>query len=252
MLLQASAQDKDTVIAAAFDVPGSPFIGNAVNAQVRISSDLDAGLADAEVFIDFTRPVGTLAHLSKCVTHQVAMVIGTTGFDVAGKAAIAEAGKHIPIVFAPNMSVGVNTAFKLLELAAKALQDGYDIEIVEMHHKHKVDAPSGTAVKMGEIIAEAQGSTLAERAVYSREGHTGARPDNAIGFATLRGGDVVGDHTVVFASEGERIEISHKSSSRVSYATGSMRAAHFLAKRLRAQQAGVYDMQDVLGLREQH
>jgi 4-hydroxy-tetrahydrodipicolinate reductase len=173
-------------------------------------------------------------------------VIGTTGFSDAQKAEIAAIAKDIAIVMAPNMSVGVNATFKLLEIAAKMLGEGYDIEIIEAHHRHKVDAPSGTALRMGEVIADALGEKLDDVAVYAREGHTGERKAGSIGFATIRGGDIVGDHTVLFAGEGERIEISHKSSSRQSYAQGSLRAARFL----RAQSTGLYDMQDVLGLRK--
>ena len=175
----------------------------------------------------------------------VAMVIGTTGFSEVQKAEIAAAAKDIPIMLAPNMSVGVNVTLKLLELAAKAMATGYDIEIIEAHHRHKVDAPSGTALKMGEVIAQAQGRSLADCAVYTREGITGERDPSSIGFATIRGGDIVGDHTVLFAGTGERIEISHKSSSRATYAQGSLRAVRFLA----AKQNGMFDMFDVLGLR---
>jgi 4-hydroxy-tetrahydrodipicolinate reductase len=174
------------------------------------------------------------------------MVIGTTGFDDAQKAQIAESARDIAIVMAPNMSVGVNVTFKLLEMAAKALSTGYDIEIIEAHHRHKVDAPSGTALKMGEVIAESLGRDLKDCAVYERYGQTGERDPSTIGFATIRGGDIVGDHTVLFAGTGERIEISHKSSSRAGYAQGSLRAARFLADKRR----GLFDMFDVLGLRE--
>jgi 4-hydroxy-tetrahydrodipicolinate reductase len=249
MLLDAAAQDSNITVVAAFEHAASPLLGNTVHPGLKITADVAAGLAHADVMIDFTQPAGTLAHLPHCLATNTALVIGTTGFEEAGKATINAASRSIPIMFAPNMSVGVNLSFKLLELAAQVLKDGYDVEIVEMHHKHKVDAPSGTALKMGEIVAEAQGSRLADRAVYSREGVTGARPANAIGFATLRGGDIVGDHTVVFAGEGERIEITHKSSSRATYAAGSMRAAHFLLTQLQAKKTGLFDMQDVLGLR---
>ena len=186
-----------------------------------------------------------MAHLAVCRRLGVAMVIGTTGFSEAQKAQIAEAAKDIPIMLAPNMSVGVNVTLKLLELAAKAMDTGYDIEIIEAHHRHKVDAPSGTALKMGEVIAKAQGRTLADCAVYTREGITGERDPSSIGFATIRGGDIVGDHTVLFAGTGERIEISHKSSSRATYAQGSLRAVRFLA----GKHNGMFDMFDVLGLR---
>jgi 4-hydroxy-tetrahydrodipicolinate reductase len=196
------------------------------------------------VLIDFTRPEGTMAHLAACRAMGVALVIGTTGFSEVQKAQIAEAAKHIPIMMAPNMSVGVNVTMKLLAMAAKALHTGYDIEIVEAHHRHKVDAPSGTALKMGEVIAQALGRDLKDCAVYAREGVTGERDPSSIGFATIRGGDIVGDHTVLFAGTGERIEISHKSSSRATYAQGSLRAVRFLA----GHRAGLFDMFDVLGL----
>jgi 4-hydroxy-tetrahydrodipicolinate reductase len=249
MLLEACAADAATSLVAALDAPNSPALGVSVrafggHADVTVTAQA-AGVQRGAVLIDFTRPEATLAYLDACVAGGVAMVIGTTGFDEAGKAAIAAAAKHIPIVFSPNYSVGVNTVFKLLELAAQSLNQGYDIEIVEMHHRMKVDAPSGTAIKFGEVIAEAQGTALADRAVYAREGHTGARSDGAIGFAALRGGDVVGDHTVVFAGIGERIEISHKSSSRSTYATGAIRAAKFLDGKTH----GLFDMHDVLGLK---
>jgi 4-hydroxy-tetrahydrodipicolinate reductase len=195
--------------------------------------------------IDFTRPEGTMAHLAACVQAGVSMVIGTTGLTDAQKADIAAASRHIRILLAPNMSVGVVTSYKLLELAAKALQDGYDVEIVEAHHKHKVDAPSGTALQMGEVVAKAQGKLFQDVAVLSREGHTGARKPGSIGFAAVRGGDIIGDHTVMFIGDGERIEISHKSGSRASYAQGALRAVRFLAK----QAPGLYDMYDVLGLK---
>ncbi|MEO7106388.1 MAG: 4-hydroxy-tetrahydrodipicolinate reductase, partial [Rhodoferax sp.] len=191
------------------------------------------------------RPEGTLAHLKVCRELGVAAVIGTTGFSDAQKAEIASIAQDIAIVMAPNMSVGVNVTLKLLEMAAKALSTGYDIEIVEAHHRHKVDAPSGTALKMGEVIADALGRDLKDCAVYAREGVTGERDPSSIGFATIRGGDIVGDHTVLFAGIGERIEISHKSSSRVTYAQGSLRAARFLADK----KSGLFDMNDVLGLR---
>jgi 4-hydroxy-tetrahydrodipicolinate reductase len=201
-------------------------------------------LRNADVLIDFTRPEGTLAHLRACQDMGVKLVVGTTGLDAAGRQAIAAAAEHIAIVFAPNMSVGMNATFKLLEVAAKILASGYDIEIVEAHHRHKVDAPSGTALKMGEVIAGAQGRRLEDVAVYAREGHTGERRTGAIGFAALRGGDLVGEHTVMFAGVGERIEITHRATSRAGYAAGSLRAVRFLAGRSK----GLFDMSDVLGL----
>jgi 4-hydroxy-tetrahydrodipicolinate reductase len=212
---------------------------------VTITADLRLGLQGCAALIDFTRPEGTLAHLQVCRELGVAAVIGTTGFSEAQKAEISLFAKDMAIVMAPNMSVGVNVTLKLLEMAAKALSTGYDIEIVEAHHRHKVDAPSGTALKMGEVIAGALGRDLKDCAVYAREGVTGERDPSSIGFATIRGGDIVGDHTVLFAGIGERIEISHKSSSRATYAQGSLRAVRFLAGR----KAGLFDMFDVLGLR---
>jgi 4-hydroxy-tetrahydrodipicolinate reductase len=209
-----------------------------------IGADVRTGLANAQVLIDFTRPEGTLAHLAACRELGVKAVIGTTGFSDAQKAAIAEHAKHIAIVMAPNMSVGVNVVFKLLDMAARALAEGYDIEIVEAHHRHKVDAPSGTALKMGEVVAAALGRDLKDFAVYAREGVTGERDPSSIGFATVRGGDIVGDHTVMFCGTGERIEITHKSASRATYAQGSLRAARFLADK----PAGLFGMDHVLGL----
>jgi 4-hydroxy-tetrahydrodipicolinate reductase len=249
MLIEAALADPQMRIAAALDRADSPDIGRDCGdflgrrTGVAIGADL-ARIGDAEVLIDFTRPEGTAAHLDACRRSGVKMVIGTTGFDDAGKAAIRAAAESIAIVFAPNMSVGVNATFKLLEVAAKILASGYDIEIIEAHHRHKVDAPSGTALKMGEIVAEAQSSSLRDRAVYAREGVTGERRAGAIGFAAVRGGDIVGDHTVLFAGTGERIEITHRAGSRMPYALGSMRAARFVAGRER----GLFDMRDVLGL----
>ena len=251
MLVEAVHAAPDGVLSGALDVPGSPALGQdagaplGLNTGVTITDDLARGLADADVLIDFTRPAGTLEHLQACADAGVALVIGTTGFDDAGKAAIRAASARIPIVFAPNMSVGVNVMLKLLEQAAKSFAEGYDIEILEAHHRHKVDAPSGTALAMGETIARALGRDLKDCAVMAREGVTGERDPSSIGFATLRGGDIVGDHTVMFAGTGERIEISHRSSSRANYAAGSLRAAQFL----RGRPAGLYGMDDVLGLK---
>ena len=251
MLIEAIRASDECVLAGALDLAGSASIGSDAAAflggssGVLITSDLHQGLKDAQVLIDFTRPEGTLAHLRQCRALGVNAVIGTTGFTEAQKAEIAEAAKDIAIVMAPNMSVGVNVTLKLLELAAKALSTGYDIEIIEAHHRHKVDAPSGTALKMGEVIADALGRNLKDCAVYAREGVTGERDPSSIGFASIRGGDIVGDHTVLFAGTGERIEISHKSSSRATYAQGSLRAARFLA----GQSRGLFDMFDVLNLK---
>ena len=215
----------------------------------RLNVPVEDGLAGAvgrfDTLIDFTTPVATLAHLALCRANGKRLVIGTTGLDAAGRDQIAAAGADIGIVFAPNMSVGVNLCFKLLELAARVMGEDADIEIVEAHHRHKVDAPSGTALRMGEVIAQTLGRNLAEVAVYGREGRTGERDRRTIGFETIRAGDVVGEHTVWFATEGERVEITHKASSRMTFARGAVRAAQWLA----GQPAGVYDMQDVLGLR---
>ncbi|MGZ3254310.1 MAG: 4-hydroxy-tetrahydrodipicolinate reductase [Burkholderiaceae bacterium] len=251
MLIEAVQSADDAVLAGALDIATSPGIGTdaaafmGTPAGVLITSDFATGLKNADFLIDFTRPEGTLQHLEYCAAHGIKVIIGTTGFDDAGKAAIAAAAKKTAVMFAPNMSVGVNVMMKLLEMAAKSFSEGYDIEIIEAHHRHKVDAPSGTALQMGQVIAKAVGRNLDDVAVYAREGVTGPRDPSSIGFATIRGGDIVGDHTVLFAGSGERIEITHKSSSRVHYAEGSLRAARFLADKA----TGLYDMQDVLGLR---
>ncbi|WP_050477351.1 4-hydroxy-tetrahydrodipicolinate reductase [Herbaspirillum rhizosphaerae] len=251
MLIEAIQNADDMVLAGALDVPGSPSLGTDAAsflgkpANVAIESDLAKGLADVDVLIDFTRPEGTLKHAEYCAAHGIKMVIGTTGLEQEAKDAIAAAATKTAIMQAPNMSIGVNVTLKLLEMAAKSFTHGYDIEIIEAHHRHKVDAPSGTALKMGEVIADAIGVKLDDVAVYAREGITGERDPSSIGFSAIRGGDIVGDHTVLFAGIGERIEITHKSSSRVTYAHGSLRAARFLADK----STGLYDMQDVLGLK---
>lgn len=250
MLIEAIQAADDCVLAGALDVPGSPALGQDAAAflgqasGVAITSDLATGLRDARFLIDFTRPEGTLAHLRHCREHGIKLVIGTTGFTDEQKAEITAAAADTAIVMAPNMSVGVNVVLKLLQQAARALSHGYDIEIIEAHHRHKVDAPSGTALKMGEVVAEAIGRDLKACAVYGREGVTGERDPSTIGFATVRGGDIVGDHTVLFAGIGERIEITHKSSSRATYAQGSLRAVRFL----HSQARGLFGMDDVLGL----
>ena len=250
MLIEAITEAQDCRLAGALDLPTSPTVGQDASAWlghasgVRVQGDLREGLKDSQFLIDFTRPEGTLAHLWVCRELGVQAVIGTTGFTEAQKAEIAEIAKDIAIVMAPNMSVGVNVTLKLLQMAAKALATGYDIEIIEAHHRHKVDAPSGTALKMGEVIADAIGRDLKECAVYERYGHTGERDPSTIGFSTIRGGDIVGDHTVLFAGTGERIEVTHKSSSRATYAQGSLRAVRFLSE----QSHGLFDMFDVLGL----
>ena len=251
MLVEATLNDAQATLTAAIDRPDAAALGKDAGEMVGmpcgipVSSDAQAGISRATCLIDFTRPEGTLRHLEICRKHRVAIVIGTTGFDAAGKEAIAAAAHEIPIVFAPNMSVGVNVVFKLLDLASRIMNDGYDVEIVEAHHRHKVDAPSGTALRMGEVVAQALGRDLGQCAIYGREGVTGERLASTIGFATVRGGDIVGDHNVMFCGHGERIEIGHKASSRMPYALGSLRAAHFLA----GTNSGLFDMQDVLGLR---
>ena len=251
MLIEAIAQSDDCQLSGALDQPGSAGIGldaagfSGQASGILIDPDIQRGLKNARVLIDFTRPEGTMAHLAVCRELGVKLVIGTTGFSDVQKAEIAEAAKTIAIVMAPNMSVGVNVTLKLLEMAAQALRTGYDIEIIEAHHRHKVDAPSGTALKMGEVIAAALGRDLKECGVYARVGVTGARDPSSIGFASVRGGDVVGDHNVLFLGDGERIEITHKSSSRATYAQGSLRAARFLA----GKSSGLFDMFDVLDLK---
>lgn len=250
VLLECVKQADDLELHAALEHAASEHLGKDAAAfggtpGVMVRADVDNALKGADVLIDFTRPEGTLEHLKVCQKLGVNMVIGTTGFNAQQKAQLGAAAQHIGIVFAPNMSVGVNLTFKLLETAAKVLAQGYDIEIIEAHHRHKVDAPSGTALGMGEVVARALGRDLAKCAVYGREGVTGERDPSTIGFATVRGGDIVGDHTVLFAGTGERIEITHKASSRATFALGALRAARYLA----ANPAGLYDMQDVLNLK---
>ena len=252
MLIEAVINAPDLQLVGALEHSSCPQLGDDAGAflgkktGVEITADIAKALSDAQCLIDFTRPEGTMAHLAIAENTGTKMIIGTTGLSLDQIADLKKASEKLAIVFAPNMSVGVNVTFKLLEIAAKMLNQGYDIEIIEAHHRHKVDGPSGTALKMGEVIAEALGERLDDVAVYAREGHTGERKEGSIGFATIRGGDIVGDHTVLFAGDGERIEISHKSSSRQSYAQGSLRAARFLQN----QASGLYDMQDVLGLRK--
>jgi 4-hydroxy-tetrahydrodipicolinate reductase len=250
MLLQAVLDSADCRLSGALARPGSPLQGQDAGAflgrssAIAVSSDAATALAGADVLIDFTRPEGTLAHLAVCRRLGVRAVVGTTGFTPAQKAELAACAQQLAVVFAPNMSVGVNVMLRLLDQAARALGKGYDIELVEAHHRHKVDAPSGTALRMGEVLAAARGVALDSHGVFSRHGHTGERPPGAIGFATVRGGDIVGDHTVLFAGTGERIEITHRSTSRANYAEGSLRAARFVAGRA----PGLYGMDDVLGL----
>ena len=252
MLIEAIRASGDCVLTGALEVASSPAIGSdataflGVASGVPITADLAQGLRGAQVLIDFTRPEGTMAHVAACQTHGVKLVIGTTGVSDAQKVEIAGAAERIAMVMAPNMSVGVNVTLKLLQMAAKAMSSGYDIEIIEAHHRHKVDAPSGTALKMGEIIATAIGRDLKKDGVFTRHGVTGERDPSSIGFSAIRGGDIVGDHTVMFAGTGERIEITHRAASRTTYAEGSLRAVRFLAGRER----GLFDMFDVLGLNQ--
>ena len=251
ILLESVLQSDDLMLHAALEHSASAQLGRDAgelagrSCGVKITTDVAAALEGADVLIDFTRPEGTLLHLDICQKLGVNMVIGTTGFSAQQKAQLGAAAQHIGIMFAPNMSVGVNLTFKLLEMAAKVLSHGYDIEIIEAHHRHKVDAPSGTALGMGEVIARTLGRDLSQCAVYGRQGVTGERDPSTIGFATVRGGDIVGDHTVLFAGTGERIEITHKASSRATFALGALRAARFLKE----NSAGMYDMQDVLGIK---
>ncbi len=250
MLIEAVRGADDMALAGALDIAASPAIGQDATAflgatsGVKITADLREGLAGAQVLIDFTRPEGTMAHLAACRELGVKAVIGTTGLSDEQKAQIAAFAAANAVVLAPNMSVGVNVVLKVLEVAAKALKEGYDIEIIEAHHRHKVDAPSGTALKMGEVVAAAVGRDLKDCAVYAREGITGERDPSSIGFATVRGGDIVGDHTVLFAGTGERVEIRHQATSRANFAQGSLRAARFLA----GKSTGLYGMDAVLGL----
>ena len=237
-LIEAVLADSGLSLAAAFDVPGSPALGREVG-DIRITSDPKTSAA-ADVLIDFTRPEGTLEHLR----HAKAMVIGTTGFSPQQKKIIEEAARRMPIAMAANFAVGVNAAYKLAETAARILGDGYDVEIIEAHHRHKVDAPSGTALRLGEVVAKALNRKLSDVARHGRAGETGERPEKQIGFHAIRGGDIVGEHTVIFAGQGERLEVTVRSQSRMTYAAGALRAARFLQNR----SAGLYDMADVLGL----
>ena len=238
-LIDAVLADRDLTLSAAFDVPGSAAVGTQVGA-IKVLADAGAAIRAADVVIDFTRPEGTLAHLE----HAKSMVIGTTGFSDSQKKTIEEAARRIPIVMAANFAVGVNVVYKLAETAAGILGDGYDVEIIEAHHRHKVDAPSGTALKLGEVVAKALHRKLAEVARHGRSGDTGERDPKAIGFHAVRGGDIVGEHTVMFAGPGERVEVTVRSQSRTTYAAGALRAAKFLDGR----KPGLYDMSDVLGL----
>lgn len=242
-LIEAVLADRDLSLVAALDAAGSPAIGKLAGG-LEIGSDLGA-LARAEVLVDFTRPEGTLAHLEACLKQGKAMVVGTTGFGAAQKARIAEGARRIPVVISPNFAIGVNVVFRLAQTAARALGDAYDVEIVEAHHRHKVDAPSGTALRLGELVAGALGRRLDEVATHGRVGDTGERPAKAIGFHAIRGGDIVGEHTVIFAGAGERVEIAVRSQSRHTYAAGALRAAKWVM----GKGPGLYDMFDVLGLK---
>ncbi|BBL76101.1 4-hydroxy-tetrahydrodipicolinate reductase [Methylomagnum ishizawai] len=251
-LIRACATTPGLTLAAAIERPGSPALGadagelaGQAKLGVPVTDDLAAAIDGIDVLIDFTRPESSLAALALCQAHGKRLVIGTTGFGPEQKTTIEQAAQTIPIMLAPNMSVGVNLCLKLLEIAAKIIGDHTDIEIIEAHHRHKVDAPSGTALRMGEVVAAALGRDLKQCAVHGREGHTGARDPKSIGFSVIRAGDIVGEHTVMFADEGERVEITHNASSRATFAKGAMRAALWLAE----TPAGLYDMQDVLGLK---
>jgi 4-hydroxy-tetrahydrodipicolinate reductase len=250
ILVEMILDAKDLTLAGAIEASGHPAIGeDAAGARgasgVRVSADAAAVVAGAECVIDFSAPAATLAHLELCARSRVPMVIGTTGFSAEQGERITAASGRIPVVMAPNMAVGVNVVFKLAETAARVLGDAYDVEIIEAHHRHKVDAPSGTALRLGEIVAQALGRDFSRSAAHGRHGNTGERDPKAIGFHAVRGGDIVGEHTVMFAGEGERVELIVRSTSRATYATGALRACRFL----RGRPAGLYDMQDVLGLR---
>ncbi len=251
VLLESVFADAELVLHGALDRSENPQLGRDAGeffgrvSNVKVTDDIDLALKGADVLVDFTRPEASMLYLEACQKHHVKMVIGTTGFSSEQKSAIEVVSKEIAIVFAPNMSVGVTLLINLVQAAAKVLNEGYDIEILEAHHRHKVDAPSGTALRLGEAAASALGRDLEQCAVYGREGVTGEREPSTIGFATVRGGDVVGDHTVLFAGIGERVELTHKASSRATFALGALRAAKFL----NAKNSGLFDMQDVLGLR---
>jgi 4-hydroxy-tetrahydrodipicolinate reductase len=250
-LLEGVFEAADLVLYGALDRTENLQLGHDAGEQlgkatgVKVTDDINAALKGADVLVDFTRPEASMMYLAACQKHQVKMIIGTTGFSPEQKHVIEAASKNIAIVFSPNMSVGVNLLINLVEQAAKVLSDGYDIEVLEMHHRHKVDAPSGTALRLGEAAAKGLGQDLNDCAIYAREGVTGEREAGKIGFATLRGGDVVGDHTVVLAGIGERVELTHKASSRATFALGALRAAKYLSDK----NAGLFDMRDVLSLR---
>jgi 4-hydroxy-tetrahydrodipicolinate reductase len=250
-LIEAVLRDSGMKLAAALEQRGNAQIGRDAgelvgsSCGVEVSEDVAAAIKGCDVLIDFTRPEGTLAHVVACSKQGLRMVIGTTGFTDAQKKSITDAARGVAIVMAPNFSVGVNVMFRLLEIAAKSLGPGYDVEIFEAHHRLKVDAPSGTALRMGEVVAQALGRNLGQSALYGREGVTGERKDDTIGFATVRGGDLVGDHSVMFIGTGERLDVTHRASSRANYAHGALRAARFAMSR----NNGLYDMADVLGFK---
>ena len=254
-VLEAALADPGFEIVGALEIAGSSLLGRDAGERmgavtgVTITADIPVALAGADVLVDFTRPEGTLAHLGACAQGKVAAVVGTTGLTGADKRALADYARTIPVVFAPNMSVGVAVLARLVEMGAQLLGEGYDVEIVEMHHRHKVDAPSGTALYLGEAAAHALGRELKSVAVLAREGATGAREPGSIGIIALRGGDVVGDHTVIFAGAGERLELTHRAGSRMNFAQGALRAARFVGAKRAAGATGLFDMQDVLGLR---
>lgn len=241
-LIEAIGESEELALTAAFEHPDSTAVGTEADG-VRIDPDVAAGVDDFDVLIDFTEPHATLGALEPCEAHGKGLVIGTTGFDAAGLDRIRAAAANVPILMAPNMSVGVNVTFRLVEMAARALGDDVDVEVYEAHHRHKIDAPSGTAVRIGEILADTLGRDLSTDAVYGRVGITGARDTRTIGFHSARGGDIVGEHTVVFAGAGERIEITHRAQSRMNFAMGALRAVRFVAGR----ESGLYGMADVLG-----
>ena len=254
-LIEAALGSPDFAIVAALDVGDSAAIGRDAGERFGrttgaiVGADVDAAVRSADVLIDFTRPAGTLVHLAACARHGVAGVVGTTGLDAAQRDALAAHANAVPIVFAPNMSVGVVVLADLVERAARALGPTFDIEILEMHHKLKVDAPSGTALQLGQAAAAGAGMDFAANALFAREGHTGERRAGTIGFATLRGGDVVGDHTVIFAGAGERVELAHRATSRQNFAAGALRSARYVAAKRAQSASGLFDMRDVLGLR---
>lgn len=247
-IIEAVLASPDARLAAALELAGTAGIGRDAGelagapCGVKVVAEIATALAGCDVLIDFTRPEGTLAHVAECARLGVRLVIGTTGFTDAQRAAISAAAQSVAIAMAPNFSVGVNVMLSLLDVAARALGPGYDVEIVEAHHRYKVDAPSGTALRMGEVVANALGRDLQQNAIYGREGVTGERKRETIGFATVRGGDLVGDHTVMFIGAGERLELTHRASSRANYAAGALRAARFLMGR----RSGLYGMGDIL------